>query len=136
MTPYALRTLTLCVVAAGSEVIIALAAKGDKSPNRLTVPQLAFVAGPLLFLALLAWRRRRNPACSRLLFWVALMTAICGLLLPGFNYLLARIDRPNRSASGAYPLIVPLIQWVVVMGTWVALAIQEGRGKQAENKTT
>jgi hypothetical protein len=135
VTRYTWGTIGLCAIAATSGVALAAATAAAWSPAGSLVPPLAFVAGPLLFLALLVWRRRHHPARSRFLFWLALVAAGGGLCVLGSDFVRFRNEPPNHHASHAHPLIVPIVQWVVVMVTWIFLVIQEGREKRAANKT-
>ncbi|HEV3437765.1 MAG TPA: hypothetical protein VG122_10425 [Gemmata sp.] len=135
MTRYSWLTVTTCVVAATSSVALATATAAAWSAAGPLVTQLAFVAGPLFFLALLAWRRRDHPARSRFLLWLALVVAVGGLGILGSDYVRFCNEPPNSHASHAHPLIVPIVQWVVVMAAWIFLVIQEGREERAEKKT-
>ena len=135
MTRYTWFTITTCVVAATSGVALAMATAAAWSPAGPLVPQLAFMVGPLLFLVLLAWRRRNHLTRSRFLFGLALVAAVGGLGVLGVDYIRFCNEPPNSHTSHAHPLIVPIVQWVLVMVAWIFLAIQEGREKRAENKT-
>jgi len=135
VTRYTWGTIGISNVAATSSVALAMATAASWSPAGTLVPQLAFVAGPLLFVALLAWLRQNHFTRSRFLFWVALVAAIGGLGILGADYVRFCNEPPNNHASHAHPLIVPIVQWVVVMVAWIFLVIQEGREKRAENKT-
>jgi len=130
MTRYTWVTIGISIVAAISGVALAMATAAAWSPAGPFVPQLAFVAGPLLFVALLAWRRRNHLTRSRFLFWLALVIAVGGLGILGSDYLRFCNEPPNNRASRAHPLIVPIVQWVVVMAAWIILVIQEGREKR------
>jgi hypothetical protein len=134
LTRYTWGTIGVAAIAATSGVALAAATTAAWSPTGPLVPQLTFVAGPLLFPAVLALRRRNHPARSRFLFWVGLVTAVGGLGVLGFDYVYFRNGPPNQHALPVHPLIVPIVQWVVVMATWIVLVVQEGRERQAANK--
>lgn len=134
MSRYALGTMIVSVNATVIGVALAAAAMAALSPNGPGLPQLAFVAGPLLFLALLAWRRRNHLARSRLIFWLDLVIAVGGLGILTFDYFHIRNEQPNLQTLRTHPLVVPLIQWAVVGGVWLILVIQEGREKRAAKK--
>jgi hypothetical protein len=135
MNRFALATILLSVIAAASDVGLAMATAAAWTTGQPSYAQLAFVAGPFLFLILLAWRRRHHAARSRFLFMLALFATTGGLAVLGYDYIRIRQEPPNHHTSHSHPLIVSLIQWVTVMGAWIVLAIQEGREKQAANKT-
>jgi hypothetical protein len=134
VTRYTWGTIGISIVAATSGVALAMATAAAWSPAGPLVPQLVFVAGPLLFLALLAWRRRNHLTRPRFLFGLTLVAAVGGLGVLGADYVRFCNEQPNSHASHAHPLIVPIVQWVVVMAAWIFLVIQEGREKRAENK--
>jgi hypothetical protein len=91
----------------------------------------AFLVGPLLFLAVLAWRRREHPERSRLLFGVVAVCAVGGLGVLGFNYYRFSTDAAFRRKPNMSGLLVPLVQWVAVVAVWLGLVIQEAREKRA-----
>jgi len=134
MNRYTWGSIILSALAAASGVVIAantVAAWPQSGPQ---ATQLAFMAGPLLYLAVLAWRRRNYAARSRFLFWLTIILVCGGLGFLGIGYVQFRHAQPNQVTWRAHPLIVPVVQWVVVVVTWLVLVIQEGREKQAAKK--
>jgi len=136
MTPYAKRAILLCLVVAVSNAAITGATFSGESGERPGVLQLIFTAGPLLFLALLAWRRRHDAESSLTLYLVALISAIGGLLFLGVESIQSKNRLTLPIEFQIHPLLVPLLQWVAVVGTWIALGIQEVWVKRDTNKMT
>jgi hypothetical protein len=135
MTKFARGSIIVSIAAAACEVALAWSILPAWSPSGPQFPQLAFLAGPLLFLAILAWRRRQHVSRSRFLFLLALFASTGGLAVLGIDVLRFHIEPVNQRSTHSHPLIVPLFQWVSVVATWLILVFQEGREKQAANKT-
>ena len=41
-----------------------------------------------------------------------------------------RREEPGHHARHAHPILVPLVQWAVVMAVWLGLVYREGREKR------
>jgi uncharacterized membrane protein YhaH (DUF805 family) len=136
MSRLAWGTIAVSTIAAAGDVGLAMATAAAWSPGGPSIPQLAFLAGPFLFLAIMAWRRRHNATRPRLLFLLTLFASIGGLGVLGYDCIRFCNEPPNNHASHSHPLIVPLIQWGIVVAAWVILVVQEGSEKQIANKTT
>jgi hypothetical protein len=136
MSRFAWGAIALSAIAATSEVALAKATAAAWSPGGPHIPQLFFLVGPFFLLVILAWRRRHHATRLRLLFFVTSFASLGGLVVLGEDYIRFLDEEPNHHASHSHPLIVPLIQWIVVLAAWIVLAIQEGREKQAANKTS
>jgi hypothetical protein len=91
----------------------------------------AFLVGPLLFLGVMAWRRRGHPGRSRLLFGVAAVCAVGGFGVLGFNLYRFSTDEAFRRKPNMAGLLVPLVQWIIIVAIWLGLVIQEAREKRA-----
>jgi hypothetical protein len=83
---------------------------------------LAFLVGPLVFLAVVAWRRRSHPARTRSLFHLAVVVAAVGLVALTVHLL---ADPEMRRNPLFNPAVVPLAQWVVVLFAWMRLNAAE-----------
>ncbi len=128
MTGYAKATVAISLIAVVAEVALAVAVVPTWSPGGVNPVFLVFLAGPLAFLALLAWRRREHPIPSRFLFRMALLLAVPGLGVLLYDYMQFQSEQPGEHA---HPLIVALVQWVVLLVVWALLVIREGRAKRA-----
>ena len=126
--PHAVRTVVLCAVTAVGELALMAGVTPEMSgffPGGLVI--VGFVAGPPLFLALMAWRRRGHAARSRVLFVVAVVVAVMGLGLLGSDFYRNRTDAQFRLKPGRNPMLLPLVQWLVVLAAWVPIVIAERR---------
>jgi hypothetical protein len=128
---YAKFAVAIALLAAGGEVALAWATAEAWAPEG-TPLLLAFLAGPLAFLALVAWRRRDHPARSKLLFRLTTVLAALGLGVLTFDFVRFRNEPPGRHVPHAHPLILPLVQWLAVLAVWITLVIKEGREKRAK----
>jgi hypothetical protein len=135
MTRHARGTIALALATATGEAVMQALVTSDWSARNAQVMLYAFLVGPLLFLALLAWRRRTHPGRSRLLFGVAVVCAIGGLGVLGFNLYRFHTDPGFRRKPNMYGLIVPLVQWCVIVVVWLGLVIQEAREKRAAQQS-
>ena len=79
MTRTAHVTIFLAVLAGAAEVTLAARMAPAWAADGPLPILLGFLAGPMAFLALLAWRRRTHPARSRLLFWLTVILAAAGV---------------------------------------------------------
>jgi len=118
MTTSAKCAIAAALLGAAGEVAIMVSNPVEGLPPRAVVVMALFLAGPLLFLALLAWRRRSHPARSRLLLVVTLLVASSGLAVLGILNVIG-------PASAGNPVLLPLGQWVVVLAVWVYLVVAE-----------
>lgn len=129
MTRLAQATIVVAVLAAAGEVWMALTLT-DAAPTLASLLLVAFLAGPLLFLALLAWRRRTHVARSRFFFWLAVVLAVAGLAFLG-NDLYRHHTNPPETRSIQYnPVLLPLVEWFAVVAVWGYLVVIEAREKR------
>ena len=131
MSGYAKFAVAVALLAAGAEVALGWATAEAWAPQGSPL-LLAFLAGPLVFLSLLAWRRRDHPARSWLLFRLAAVLATLGLAILAFDFVRFRKEPPGQHAPHTHPLIVPLVQWLAVLAVWITLVVKEGREKRAK----
>ena len=130
--PHAVRTVALCAAAALGELALLAGVTPDVSglfPSGLVL--IGFIVGPPLFLALVAWRRRTHEARARVLFAVAAVVAVAGLMLLGFDLYRYRTDPRFRLTPGRNPLLLPLVQWLVVLAAWLPTVAAERREQKA-----
>ncbi|MCI0703509.1 MAG: hypothetical protein L0241_20710 [Planctomycetia bacterium] len=135
MTHHAKWSLALVAITIAGEVALQSAVTTDWSQKQAQALLFAFLIGPPLFLALTVWRRRAHPSRSRLLFWLAVAVAVGGLGVLGFNVHRYHTDPEFRRSPNMYGLIVPLVQWVAIVGLWLWLVIQEGQEKRAAKQS-
>lgn len=132
MTRHAREAISLAVATALGEATLQALVTTDWSLVVPLVLLFAFLVGPPLFLALLAWRRRTHPGRSRLLFAITILIAIGGLGALGINLYRFNTDPQFRKTPNMIGLIVPLVQWGVILAIWVFLAVAEGREKRGQ----
>ena len=121
MTPFAKRSLVACGIAAVVEAILML--------TMAEPVLLAFVVGPMAFLAVLTWRRRTHPSRSQRLATVALGAGAFGIAAFGVAcYQHRAIAQPDQPSIA--PLVVPLVQWIAILVVWIALSREESREKR------
>ena len=122
ISPYAKRALAACGITAIVEAILVVS---------MTEPVLLlFALGPILFLAVIVWRRRTHPARSRRLAGVALGAGAFGIGAFAVAFLRLQTNPPPDQPSIA-PLAVPLVQWIAVLFVWIAIARDESREQRA-----
>lgn len=131
MTRQAREAISLAAATALGEAVLQALMITDWSNARAHALLFAFLIGPPLFLALLAWRRRNHPGRTRVLLVVAVLIAAGGLGVLGFNLYRFSTDARFRREPNASGLLVPLGQWAVVMGFWFWLVVWEGAEKRA-----
>lgn len=130
MTRYAREAISLATAAAlGEAALLALITDWSQTGANLFV--FGFLVGPPLFLALSAWRRRLHPARSKLLFWVAVGVAVGGLGALGVEAYRYSTDAEFRKTPSATRMLVPVVQWAVILVVWVYLVLQEARDRRA-----
>lgn len=118
MTPFAKRTLAICLLTSMVETTLLLT---------MAAPVLLlFVLGPPAFLAVIAWRRRTHLARSRRLASIAVSIGAFGIAAMAVAAFLAR-QNPNPHQASIAPLAVPLVQWLFVLFTWIIVAREESR---------
>ncbi len=131
MTRHARGTIVLAVAAAAGEIALVALMTSDWSAVAENALLLAFLGGPLLFLALTAWRRREHPTRSRVLFRVAVAVAVAGLAVLGRDLYRFNTDPQFRRTPNMHGVLVPVVQWVVVVAVWLWLVVHESREKRA-----
>lgn len=130
MTRHAREAISLAVAAAlGEAALLALITDWSQVGANLFV--FGFLVGPPLFLALSAWRRRAHPGRSKLLFWVAVGVAVGGLGALGIEAYRYSTDAEFRKTPSATRMLVPVVQWAVILVVWVYLVLQEMRDRRA-----
>lgn len=131
MTRHAREAVSLSVAAAIGEVALLALMTTDWVNVGGQILLFAFLVGPPIFLAMLAWRRRTHEQRTRVLFYVAVAIAVGGLAVLGYDYYRFHNDRQFRMTPNMNHVLVPIIQWVVVGAVWVWLVVAEGREKRA-----
>lgn len=127
----AAATIVLALLTAVGEVALAASAISDWSQPGAHALLFAFLAGPLLFLALMAGRRRAHTGRTKVLFAVALLCALGGLSAlawRAYRFHAVPEAKFERNDSG---LIVPLVQWGAILLVWLWLLVVEAREKRA-----
>ncbi|QJW96416.1 hypothetical protein [Frigoriglobus tundricola] len=134
MTRHAREAVSLAVATALGEAALYALVITDWSQVGGMVLVFAFLIGPPLFVALLAWRRRTHPVRSRVLFGLAVVIAVGGLSVLGFDLYRFGTDPQFRQTPNMHGLIVPMVQWGAIGVVWFWLVVQEAREKRAANK--
>ena len=123
VSPFAKRALAACGITAVVEAILVVSMA---EPPVL----LLFALGPILFLAVIVWRRRTHPTRSRRLAGVALGAGAFGI--GAFVVAFLRFhNNPQADQASIAPLAVPLVQWIAVLFVWIAIARDESREQRA-----
>jgi hypothetical protein len=129
------RVVAVCGLAAAGELglwLAALDAPAAVLPAGLLLA--AFLVGPVLFLALLAWRRKGHPVRPRRFLVLALLLAAVGLGVLGWDCYRYRTDPEFRTVRNMNGVVVPLVQWAAVLAVWVGVVVRETREKRAAAK--
>jgi hypothetical protein len=136
MTRHAREAVSLALATALGEAALVGLVTTDWSNVGGQVLLFAFLVGPLVFLAVLAWRRRTHPGRSRLFFVLAVLCAVGGLGVLGFNLYRFYTDEGFRRSPNMSRLLVPIVQWALIGSVWLGLVIQEAREKRAAQNMT
>ena len=122
VSSFAKRALAACGITAVVEGLLVVA---------MAEPVLLlFALGPIIFLAVIVWRRRTHPARSRRLAGVALGAGAFGI--GAFVVAFLRFQaNPQADQPSIAPLAVPLLQWIAVLFVWIAIARDESREQRA-----
>ena len=136
MTRHAREAVSLAVATAIGEVALLALMTTDWSNVGGQVLLFAFLVGPPLFLAVLAWRRRTDTDRTRALFLVAVAVAVGGFAVLGFDLYRFGTDRQFRLTPNMNHVLVPAVQWVAVGAVWGWLVVAEGREKHAAKPPT
>jgi hypothetical protein len=131
MTRHAREAISLAGATAIGETALQALMTTEWTQIGALVILFAFLIGPPLFLALLAWRRRTHPARTRLLFGVAAVVAVGGLGVLGFDFYRFSTDPQFRKTPHMNGLLVPMGQWILVAAIWMWLVIQDARENRA-----
>jgi hypothetical protein len=134
MTRHAREAVSLSVATALGESALVALRTTEWANVGAQVLLFAFLVGPPLFLAVLAWRRRTHPARSRVLFGVAAGVAVGGFAVLGYDLYRFSTDRQFRLRPNMNGLVVPLVQWGAVGAVWVWLVIVEAHEKRAARR--
>jgi hypothetical protein len=115
---YYRKTLIACAITAVVETILVL---GLAEPL-----VLFFVLGPLLFLVVIAARRRTHLTRIRRISGVAIGAGAFGITSFGVAFLMHRGNAQPGQVPIA-PLVVPLVQWLMVLVVWITISREESR---------
>lgn len=129
-TKSAVSAVAVALLAAAGEVWLSSRTLPVWSPAAPVWVLMVFLAGPLLFAALLAWGRRRHPGRSRFLLGLTVLVAAVGLAVLGNDWYRFVGEPPDRRTPHANPVMLPLYQWIGVLAAWVGLTVVEGREKR------
>jgi hypothetical protein len=127
----AVGTIVLALLTGCGEVVLAAATITDWSSVGAHALLFAFLAGPLLFLALMAWRRRSHATRTKVLFAVALLCALGGLSALGWRAYRFHTVPEAKFERSDVGLAVPLVQWGAILLVWLWLLVVEAREKRA-----
>ena len=120
-SPHFRKTILACGITAVVETLIVV--------TLTEPPLLLFVLGPLLFLVVIAWRRRTHAVRSRRIHGVAVGVGTFGIAALGVAFLTSR-NRPDPDSPPLAPMIVPLVQWAIILWIWIAISRQESAEKR------
>lgn len=124
-------TVLVALLTAAGEVALAAAAITDWSSVGAHALLFAFLAGPLVFIALMAWRRRAHAQRTKVLFAVALLCALGGLSAIAWRVYRFHTVPEAKFERSDVGLVVPLVQWGSILLVWLWLLISEAREKRA-----
>ena len=128
MSSRANATIALCLLAAAGEVALLLATIPEwPQPFAAGLAFVLFLIGPLVFLAVIVWRRRANPGRIRLLFIVSVAVASVGLAVFAIR---AVVGNKTLKHPALNPAFVPLGQWLIVLAAWMRVNTAESREKR------
>jgi len=136
MTRHAREAVSLAVATAVGEVALLALMTTDWSNVGGQLLLFAFLVGPPLFLAVLAWRRRAHADRSRVLFFVAVAVAVGGFAVLGYDLYRFSTDRQFRLTPNMNHVLVPAVQWVAIGAVWGWLVVVEGRENRAAKPPT
>lgn len=131
MTRHAREAVSLGVATAIGEAALLALMTTDWSNVGAQFLLFAFLVGPALFLAVLAWRRKEHAARSRVLFFVAVAVAVGGLCVLGYDLYRFNTDRAFRRTPNMNHVLVPVVQWCAVGAVWAWLVVVEAREKRS-----
>jgi hypothetical protein len=134
MTRHAREAVSLGVAAAIGEIALLALMTTDWSNVGAQLLLFAFLAGPPLFVSVMAWRRKEHAERSRVLFFTAAAVAVGGLAVLGFDLYRFSTDRQFRQTPNMNHVLVPIVQWVAVGAVWGWLVVVEGQEKRAAGK--
>jgi len=134
MTRHAREAISLAIATAIGETALQALMTTDWSQVGRLALSFALLVGPPLFLALVAWRRQNHPARSRLLFGVAAVVAVGGLGVLGLDLYRFSTDPEFRKTPSTNGLLVPLVQWALIVVVWLVLVVQESRERHTTEK--
>ncbi len=135
MTRHAREAISLGIATAIGETALRALVTTEWSNVGAQILLFAFLIGPPLFLAMLAWRRRTHRERSRVLFVVAAVVAVGGFAVLGYDFYRFSTDRQFRQTPNMNGVTVPLVQWGVVGAVWVWLVVAEAREKRAARRS-
>ena len=135
MTRHAREAISLGIATAIGETALRALVTTEWSNVGAQVLLFAFLVGPPLFLAMLAWRRRTHRDRSRVLFIVAAVVAVGGFAVLGYDCYRFQTDRQFRQTPNMNGVTVPLVQWGAIGAVWVWLVIAEAREKRAARQS-
>lgn len=122
ISPFAKRALAACGITAVVEGILVV--------SMAEPVLLLFAIGPIIFLAVIVWRRRTHPTRSRRLAGVAIGAGAFGIGAFAVAFLRFQTN-PQPDQPSIAPLAVPLLQWIAVLFVWIAIARDESREQRA-----
>lgn len=125
------RVVLACGVAAAGEVGLWAAALDRRLLGPMAGVLVAFLVGPLLFLALMAWRRRARPAWARRFLALAAVLGAAGLGVLGWDCYRYHTDPEFRNVRSMNAVLVPLGQWAAVLLVWLLVVACEAHEKRA-----
>jgi hypothetical protein len=120
-SPHFRKTLLACGIAAIVESLIVVAITEP--------PILIFVLGPLVFLFVIALRRRSHAVRARRIHGVAVGVGTFGIASFVVAFLMGR-NNPEPVSPPLATMIVPLVQWAIILWVWIAISRQESAEKR------
>ncbi len=141
MTPtppdrFARRTLFLCALTAAGELGLVLSVIDWNAFTRFDGPMLLFIAGPPVFLALIAWRRRAHPTRARTFFRFAVGVSAFGVFALAAHSVQFHTNPRVRDGVDVVPSLVALVQWVAVLIVWIATTLRESAEKSSAGSSS
>jgi hypothetical protein len=115
-------TGAVCIVAACITLILLLTSTPHLRPGDVLFVALAL--SPYLAIGLLAWASRSDRIVSAVLFAIAALLALGGILLLAWDSYQYHLVAEHRMVQRMTVLVVPLLQWAAALPVFLVLLLK------------